>query len=95
MVDDTRPAQPSPAGSGAGSAPVRDRTAAQHGVRESEAGGLPHACEPAAEPRGARTGREVSRRIVGVDVARGLALLGMMAVHILPSTTADGRMSLP
>ena len=93
MVEDTRPAQPPPVGGEAG--PVRDRTAARQGVRESEAGGIPHACEPAAEPRGARTGREASRRIVGVDVARGLALLGMMAVHILPPTTADGRMSLP
>jgi uncharacterized membrane protein len=42
-----------------------------------------------------RTGREPSRRIVGVDIARGVALLGMMAVHILPAATADGRMSLP
>ena len=28
-------------------------------------------------------------RIVGVDVARGLALLGMMATHIMPLTRAD------
>jgi uncharacterized membrane protein len=29
-------------------------------------------------------------RVVGVDVARGLALLGMFAVHIFPTFTADG-----
>ncbi|WP_254049384.1 heparan-alpha-glucosaminide N-acetyltransferase domain-containing protein [Kocuria sp. WRN011] len=31
-------------------------------------------------------GRRTSRRIVGVDVARGFALLGMVAVHTLPAT---------
>lgn len=29
-------------------------------------------------------------RLVGVDATRGLALLGMMAVHVLPATAADG-----
>lgn len=29
-------------------------------------------------------------RLVGVDAARGVALLGMMAVHILPTTGPDG-----
>jgi len=31
-----------------------------------------------------------SRRLVGVDAARGLALLGMMAAHLLERTTAAG-----
>jgi uncharacterized membrane protein YeiB len=35
----------------------------------------------------------VADRIVGVDVARGLALVGMMAVHVLPATTPDGDVS--
>lgn len=33
------------------------------------------------------------RRLVGVDATRGLALLGMMAVHVLPSTNADGTVA--
>ncbi len=33
-------------------------------------------------------------RLVGVDLARGLALLGMMAVHVLPSEDPDGSPSL-
>lgn len=33
------------------------------------------------------------RRLVGVDATRGLALLGMMAVHVLPPTNADGTVT--
>ena len=33
------------------------------------------------------------RRVVAVDVARGVALLAMMTVHVLPGTDADGRVS--
>ena len=33
------------------------------------------------------------RRLVGVDVARGLALIGMMSVHVLPPLSADGSTS--
>ncbi len=43
-----------------------------------------------AEPR---TGRRV--RLAGVDAARGLAVLGMVAVHVLPTTTEDGGATLP
>jgi uncharacterized membrane protein len=38
--------------------------------------------------------RSESRRLIGVDAARGLALIGMMAVHITPSTTPDGEASV-
>lgn len=31
-------------------------------------------------------GRRTKRRIMGVDVARGFALIGMIAVHVLPAT---------
>ena len=34
-----------------------------------------------------------SRRLVGVDATRGIALLGMMAVHVLPATDGDGSAS--
>jgi uncharacterized membrane protein YeiB len=30
------------------------------------------------------------RRLLGVDVARGLALIGMMAVHVVPATSGGG-----
>lgn len=33
-------------------------------------------------------------RIIGVDAARGLALLGMMAVHVLPAVREDGEPTL-
>lgn len=36
---------------------------------------------------------EPRRRLVGVDATRGLALLGMMAVHVLPSTNPDGTVA--
>jgi uncharacterized membrane protein len=32
-------------------------------------------------------------RLLGVDAARGVALLGMMSVHVLPALTADGDFS--
>lgn len=34
-------------------------------------------------------------RLVGVDVARALALLGMMSVHVLPELDADDRVTWP
>jgi uncharacterized membrane protein len=40
-----------------------------------------------------RTGRR--SRLAGVDAARGLAVLGMVAAHVLPSTTDDGGVTLP
>jgi len=33
------------------------------------------------------------RRLLGVDVARGLALIGMMSVHIFPDLGRDGAVS--
>ena len=44
----------------------------------------------AAAPRTARRSR-----LAGVDAARGLAVLGMVAVHVLPTTTDDGGVTLP
>jgi uncharacterized membrane protein len=32
-------------------------------------------------------------RLLGVDAARGLALFGMMSVHVLPATDPDGTVS--
>ena len=36
-----------------------------------------------------------SARLLGVDAARGVALLGMMAIHVLPGVDADGSPSAP
>lgn len=35
-----------------------------------------------------------SRRIVGLDAARGLALIGMIAIHVLPEVTETGETTL-
>ncbi len=61
---------------------------------------IPHDCEPtvdvsatAAVDTPAGSSGAAARRVIGVDVARGLALIGMMAVHILPEVNAQGQMS--
>jgi uncharacterized membrane protein len=41
-----------------------------------------------------RPGVVEGRRLAGVDAARGVALLGMMSVHIVPRLDADGSVSL-
>jgi len=58
---------------------------------------IAHACEPATTPSlptdtpvGSGKGQQ---RLTGIDAARGLALVGMMLVHILPFYTADGDLS--
>lgn len=55
---------------------------------------LPHDCEPQTHDPGADPSPLVGR-LAGVDVARGLALLGMFAVHIYPAGTPEGDVSLP
>jgi uncharacterized membrane protein len=37
--------------------------------------------------------RSVTHRLRGVDAARGLALFGMMSVHLMPATDPDGTVS--
>jgi uncharacterized membrane protein len=50
---------------------------------------------PAAAPPAGEVGRSplAGRRVAGIDVARGVALLSMMTVHVLPGTDDDGRVS--
>jgi uncharacterized membrane protein len=61
--------------------------------------GLPHACDaaPAEEPlpvgRNPAAGPSRSR-LVGIDAARGVALIGMMAVHTIDPTDDDGNRTL-
>ena len=44
-------------------------------------------------PHAPRTARRT--RLAGVDAARGLAVLGMVAVHVLPTDDRDGQLTLP
>src|SRR5512135_334044 len=48
------------------------------------------AAEPSVPPAGAPT----KSRIMGVDAARGLALLGMLAVHVFPDSNGNGSPSI-
>lgn len=66
-------------------------------VDHDDAARFPHACEPNEDgeyideydpPRPSR------RRLVGLDVARGIALIGMIAIHTMTSDDGDGNMSL-
>lgn len=78
---------------------------AQHGtapesrplLTAEEAAEFPHQCVPATQPKAARPlprrrARTVAR-YVGLDVARGLALLGMVAVHTIEAADSSGGMS--
>ena len=51
---------------------------------------------PATAASAARPGRRLvpAGRIVGLDVARALALVGMIATHMLPSTDPDGGVAV-
>jgi uncharacterized membrane protein len=62
------------------------------------AGAIPHACVPASgagpvaspsTPPG-RTVRERGPRLLGIDAARAIALLGMIAVHVMSPDTPSG-----
>ena len=54
---------------------------------------IPHDCEPETLER--TTGAPPERnRLVGVDAARGAALIGMVAVHTLSPANADGDLSV-
>jgi uncharacterized membrane protein len=78
-------------------------TTATTAVLESSDSGTPplaHACDPA--PSGDVSGTPASTappvrskpRLVGIDAARGIALVGMIAVHNLLATDDDGSSSL-
>lgn len=57
----------------------------------ADAAALPHDCLPETAPD--EELRRERGRLAGVDAARGLALLGMFMVHVLPSETPDGDVS--
>ena len=67
------------------------------GVDRQAPSRLPHQCDGdavAAESRRAMR-RRADNRVVGIDVARAVALVGMMAVHVLPDVDGEGDRSLP
>lgn len=55
---------------------------------------IQHDCEPGEEEL-PRPRRRAGGRLVGIDAARGVALLGMVSVHVFDATGPDGRVSLP
>lgn len=61
--------------------------------------GSPHCGHPAREAPGSTANYRQTvttwarHRVLGVDAARGVALLGMVAVHIVPAITPDGDVS--
>lgn len=66
----------------------------------AQAANLPHACAPAqpgdasGTPSSTAPVRRTSARLSGIDAARGLALLGMMAVHNITAVGDDDETSL-
>ncbi|MGY1701517.1 heparan-alpha-glucosaminide N-acetyltransferase domain-containing protein [Geodermatophilus sp. SYSU D00766] len=71
----------------------RDRVTAP-----APASALAHACDPAPPPGDASgtpvttsRGRRAGTRLIGIDAARGVALLGMIAVHVMDPVAADGE----
>ncbi|MGY1617071.1 heparan-alpha-glucosaminide N-acetyltransferase domain-containing protein [Geodermatophilus sp. SYSU D00691] len=69
-------------------------------VPSAGASPLAHACEPAPSgdvsgtPSSTAGSQRSSTRLIGIDAARGVALIGMMAVHVLDPVGADGTPSL-
>jgi non-ribosomal peptide synthetase-like protein len=70
-----------------GGNPANQTSAAQSADR---AGGLEPVVRRSRARRSGSAGGARANRVLGVDVARGLALLGMMAVHVFPTFGADG-----
>lgn len=55
---------------------------------------MPHDCEEVDQQPDTSTAREGRRRLAGIDAARGTALLGMVAVHVVDPVAPDGTVSL-
>ena len=64
--------------------------------RGEELTDIPHACEPEEGDEGAdELGGARRQRLIGIDAARGLALLGMVAVHVYTADAGNGSVSVP
>ena len=62
-------------------------------VDQDDAARFPHACQPETVVR--PTPAASRNRLLGLDVARGIALVGMIAIHTIESDDGNGAMSLP
>ncbi|GAB3354321.1 heparan-alpha-glucosaminide N-acetyltransferase domain-containing protein [Modestobacter lapidis] len=75
-------------------------TAAEPQATPARAAALSHDCDPtpsgdvAGTPPSTAPAQRSKPRLVGIDAARGIALLGMVAVHNIEATDADGTASL-
>ncbi len=58
------------------------------------AASFPHQCDPDTLPRRPFGQRRSASRLIGLDMARGIALIGMIAVHTIEAGTSNGEMSL-
>lgn len=73
-----------------GSAPARSSTPTRPAPLE-----WAHECDPDSPETGVVASQSPrSPRFIGLDAARGLALIGMFAVHTISAETADGNLSL-
>lgn len=63
-------------------------------VDQDDAARFPHACQPETVTPTPQTGAR-RNRLLGLDVARGIALIGMIAIHTIASDDGNGNMSLP
>ena len=75
--------QPPPSADQISAAPLSPEAAAN----------FPHQCDPATLHRPLGQRRSASR-LIGLDMARGIALIGMIAVHTIEAGTRTGDMSL-
>ena len=70
------------------------------GVAPTDVAGLDHACEPTSPgdapgaPSRSLAPPASTARLIGIDAARGVALFGMMAVHVVDPVAIDGTPSL-
>lgn len=67
-----------------------DRTTPMPGINFDDPGQIPHDCEPETVPVDDSSS---AGRLIGLDLARAVAVLGMIAVHLLPMAARDGTMS--
>jgi uncharacterized membrane protein len=90
-------AAPRPAGPGAASSPATSSSPVPAASSPVPASSSVPAASPAASPSksaasspvpAASPAPPVKRRLVGIDAARGLALIGMISIHILPAWNA-------
>ena len=77
--------------------PQSSSTAEQPGaapLSAEAAASFPHQCDPDTLPHRPFGQRRPASRLIGLDMARGIALIGMIAVHTIEAGNRTGDMSL-